>query len=511
MNARVSPIVARRRFLKAAGAGALVAGFGGLPGVAAAARDPGAHFTRLFPDLPVFAPASPQLTAALLDIGRPSGIMDAHDELAAGPQRLITDLQLSLFNPNADLPNGPAGTTFMGQFMDHDMTFDYTSKLGVPLDPRDAPNGRVPALDLDSIYGEGPVADALLYEPGDRAKFRIESGGLFEDLPRAANGAAILADPRNDENLMLSGLACAFLKFHNRAVDHVRASGESDVDRVFAKARELTTWHYQWIVVHEILPSFVGAAMVDEVLRRGPQLRALRPDGRLAMPVEFQGAAYRFGHSMVRPSYRANLHGDRGLPFFGMVFDPAAEGQADPVDMRGGFRAPRRFVGWQTFFDFRDGEVKPRKRIDTTISTPLFNLPLGAIPVGAPPTSLAQRNLLRHVTWQLPSGQHVAEALRVPMLTPRELPELARYGLERRTPLWYYVLREAQVAANGQHLGPVGGRIVAETILGLLLDDADSYLSRSRGWLPTLGSAGGSFRMVDFLGFAGVSPQARGQ
>src|SRR6185436_7807577 len=105
-------------------------------------------------------------------------------------------------------------------------------------------------------------------------------------------------------------------------------------------------------------------------------------------------AAYRFGHSMVRPSYRANLAGDGGRPFFGMIFDPAGDGQADPVDLRGGSRAPRRFIGWQTFFDFGDGEVKRNKRIDSHLSTPLFNLPLGAIPNGQPPTALAGRNLL---------------------------------------------------------------------------------------------------------------------
>ena len=77
------------------------------------------------------------------------------------------------------------------------------------------------------------------------------------------------------------------------------------------------------------------------------------------IPVEFQAAAYRYGRSIVPPSYRANLAGDNDDPFFGMVFDPDGEGQRDPVDLRGGSRAPRRFIGWQTFFDFGDGEVKP--------------------------------------------------------------------------------------------------------------------------------------------------------
>jgi hypothetical protein len=211
-----------------------------------------------------------------------------------------------------------------------------------------------------------------------------------------------------------------------------------------------------------------------------------------------------------------------------MIFDPAGEGQADPVDLRGGARARRRFIGWQTFFDFgaepRPGgaggtlgeDMRPNKLIDTRISTPLFNLPLGAIASGDPPTSLPQRNLLRHITWQLPSGQSIARELDVPALSGRDFPELRQFGLglDDSTPLWYYVLREARVMANGLTLGPVGGRIVGEVFLGLLQLDRDSYLSE-RGWRPTLptrsGRVTGDFKMVDFLAFARVDPARRGQ
>ena len=179
----------------------------------------------------------------------------------------------------------------------------------------------------------------------------------------------------------------------------------------------MTTWHYHWVVLHEFLPLIVGQPLVDDVLRKGR--RFYKPRMREGfIPVEFQAAAYRFGHSMVRPSYRANLKGDDGNPFFAMVFDPAGEGQADPVDLRGGARAPRRFIGWQTFFDFGDGEVKPNKKIDTRISTPLFDLPLGAIASHDTPQALPQRNLLRQLTWSLPSGQEIAKAMGVEKLTP---------------------------------------------------------------------------------------------
>ncbi|MPZ60539.1 MAG: hypothetical protein GEU93_04425 [Propionibacteriales bacterium] len=132
------------------------------------------------------------------------------------------------------------------------------------------------------------------------------------------------------------------------------------------------------------------------------------------------------------------------------MFDPAEDGKADPDDLSGGRRAPRRFIGWQTFFDFGDGEVKPNKRLDTNISSPLMTLPHAAIVrfgKGQGPTALPQRTLLRHLTWELPSGQAIAKAMRADVLNPADLAELRQYslGLERDTPLWYYVLKEAEL------------------------------------------------------------------
>jgi hypothetical protein len=218
---------------------------------------------------------------------------------------------------------------------------------------------------------------------------------------------------------------------------------------------------------------------------------------------------------MVRPSYRANFTSLSGQPFFGLIFDPTQENNPDPDDLRGGFRAQRRFIGWQTFFDFGDGNVRPNKQIDTKISTPLFDLPLAAIaslsPPAEPPTSLPQRNLLRQVTWQLPSGQSIAKHIKVPTLSSQDLNELKDYGqkLDESTPLWYYVLKEAEIVEKGLHLGPVGGRIVGEVIIGLLQLDRDSYLADNPRWRPSLpqrsGQVTGDFRMGDFLSFAGVA------
>jgi hypothetical protein len=471
------------------------------------------RFGRMFQGLPPFAPANDAVRAALMEVGKPGGLMDAHDDLGAGPIALIVDPLLSAHNPNNTTQT--AGTTFMGQFLDHDMTFDTTSRLGEPTRPTTAPNARKPAFDLDSVYGDGPAGSPLLYDPNDRIKFRVESGGLFEDLPRDGNRTAIIADPRNDENVVISGLQAAFLLFHNRAVDRLRALNPAmPNDDVFREARRLTAWHYQWLIVHEFLPQIVGQGMVSDILAHGRRYYSPKPDEGF-IPVEFQ-IVYRFGHSMVRPSYRANLAGDHGQAFFGMVFDTTQNGRDDPDDLRGRARAPRRFIGWQTFFDFGDGQVKPNKRIDTMLSTPLFNLPLQIIASGEPPTSLAQRNLLRHLTWQVPSGQAIARQMGAPVLSRADLVELHPIdpSLEVSTPLWYYVLKEAEVMEGGLHLGPVGGRIVGEVFLGLLQTDPGSYVSVNPGWIPTLPTRAGraeEFRMVDFLTFAGVDPGSRRQ
>jgi hypothetical protein len=493
----------------------------------------------MFPGVePFFRENTPRLQEALRDIGKPGGMLDAQDELGDGGKQaainLIVDPNLSVNNPNN--PSHTAGTTFIGQFLDHDMTFDLTSRLAVVTEPLASPNERTPAFDLDSVYGGGPMVDQELYVLPSRTsreratKLRIESGGLFEDLPRNSERTAIIADPRNDENMMISGLQAAMILFHNKAVDLVRDRDRRLAsDEVFDRARQLTTWHYQWMIIHEFLPLFIGQPMVNDILRNGR--RFYRPQVGF-IPIEFQGAAYRFGHSMVRPSYRANLAGDNdGSPFFGMVFDQSGEGQSDPVDLRGGARARRRFIGWQTFFDFgpafTDGPgntnpaIRPNKLIDTKISSPLFDLPVATIAGGVgrgDPVSLPARNLLRQVTWGMPSGQSLARLMRVPVVPSSDevLRDLRQYrlNLDESTPLWLYVLREAAVLANGRTLGPVGGRIVGEVFIGLLELDRDSYLWQ-RGWRPTLptrsGRVTGDFRMVDFLTVAGVDPTSRGQ
>lgn len=495
-----------------------------------AGRPPGvpqdsSDFGRMFPSLRPFADANDKVRAALSEVGEPGGILDADDDLGAGGKALILDPAVNgnptatdPYGSNPDNPTMTAGTTFIGQFTDHDITFDQTSQLGIPQDPLTSRNTRTPALDLDSVFGGGPGVRPDLYEPnGDGTvgpKMKIGTGGVHEDLPRESteDGAfpALIADPRNDENLMIAGLHCAHILFYNRVLDEMPHRDMSVFpcahkgnlrhrNTAFLVARQATLWHYQWLLVNEHLPQICGQEMVDDVLKHGNRFYK-PPAGKGFMPIEFSGAAYRFGHSMVRPSYRANFSSGTGAsgnpgkaPFFGLVFDPKeGGGLGDRDDLLGGYPAPRRYIGWQTFFDFGDGQVKPNKKVDATISKVLFDLPLPTIAphTEVAPLVLAQRNLLRHLTWGLPSGQDVAKAMKVTPLGKNELKDIASVykPFGTATPLWYYILAEGKVAANGLNLGPVGGRIVAETLIGLLRADPSSYLSAYSRFKPFLGS-----------------------
>jgi len=486
-------------------------------------------FGRIFPSLPPFAEASDTVRRALLEVGKQGGILDAQDQLDAGPKALIVDptvngnpTSTNPYGTNPDNPMMTAGSTFVGQFIDHDIAFDQTSQLGVPQNPLMSPNTRTPALDLDSVFGGGPGIRPDLYVPNVDGsvgpKLKIGSGGVHEDVPRVPNGdgtyTALLGDPRNDENVIIAGLHCGHILFYNRVLDElgdhdlrpfpsVRGGERTNRYVQFLIAREVTLWHYHWLLVNEHLPQIAGQAVVNDVLRRGNRFYRPRP-GDAFMPVEFGAACYRFGHSMVRPSYRANFTSGTGdstnpnaNPFFALVFDPSepnfsAQPDHDRGDLLGGFPAPRRYIGWQTFFDVGDGNVRHNKKIDTTISSVLFTLPMPAI---APhtqktPTVLPQRNLLRQLTWGLPSGQAIARTMGVATLAEADLQDIAGVyaPFASSTPLWYYILAEAKVATGGLNLGPVGGRIVAETLIGLLRADPTSYLNVYPRFTPFLGT-----------------------
>ncbi|HEY9763903.1 MAG TPA: heme peroxidase family protein [Trichocoleus sp.] len=437
------------------------------------------RFGRMFHCVRPFAQDTPAVRNALMEMGKAGGVMDPGN------------------TNNPENPSILAGFTFLGQFIDHDLTFDPTSSLERQSDPEAIENFRTPSFELDSVYGAGPAASPFLYERDreNRGKLLIDAERPH-DLPRNSQGVALLGDPRNDENIIVSQLHLAFVKFHNAVYDKLKADGVNP-GQLFDEAQKLVRWHYQWIVLHEFLPLLVGQEMVDKVLRQGRRFYNWRWRREPYIPVEFSVAAYRFGHSQVRSGYGINAG------FGAAIFvPPGASGE----DLSSGRPLePRKVIDWRLFFAL-DESVTPQRsqRIDTTLSRPLFQLPFG---VAANPASLAQRNLLRHLTFGLPSGQTVARKMGVTPLSASELADVGAIdsGLAKSTPLWFYILREADKRANGQGLGPVGGRIVAEVFIGLLQADALSFVAQNPTWKPTLGTKG-DFKMADLLEFAGVAP-----
>jgi hypothetical protein len=434
------------------------------------------RFGRIFPTLRPFLPDTERVRQALLEVGKPGGIMDAQDAGGQNPR-------------NPDNPDIPAGFTFFGQFLDHDITFDPTSSLERQVDPESVANFRTPTLELDNVYGSGRAASPHLY---DGIKLLVDAAAP-RDLPRNSINTALIGDPRNDENLIVSQLHLAFIKFHNAVVSQI---GSAAIDP-FQEAQRLVRWHYQWIVVEKFLPLIVGKDAVRKALEKR---RCYDWRNEPFIPVEFSVAAYRFGHSQVRPFYRVNAQ--FAAPIFNAALPPD---DPDPNDLSGGKRAERRFVEWQNFFPLGGGQPQQGKLIDTTLSSPLFALPFSGPNLPTNPNSLAQRNLLRHLTFGVPSGQDVADALEETPLSEKDLNDLPEL-LRRSTPLWFYILREAAVHGDGgRRLGPVGGRIVAEVLIGLLQGDRMSYLRAKPQWKPTLGSKKDDFTMADLLKVAGVA------
>lgn len=421
----------------------------------------------------------------------------------------------------------PAGFTYAGQFIDHDITLDVSSSLDVATDANTIHNMRSPSLDLDSLYGRGPVLDPFLYtqpSAGNPSAIKLQLGtnrftgpggpggpagqpGMVahsdRDVPRVIgpNQTAVIGDPRNDENLLVVQFHHAMLAFHNAVVDFLLATSFSG--DVFIEAKRIVTHHYQWAVVHDFLVRVCGQAAVDDatasvVAGIGSPFR---------MPVEFSVAAYRFGHSMVRDRYWVNFN-----------FPAATLGQVFAFN-----RVPNLPVlsNWvvdlNAYFDTGIPEPGMKfnfaRKIDTGLANGLASLP----GLSGMLAELATRNLLRGLALGLPSGQGMAAEFGVAPLTAADLTNglpqaeadaLAAGGgvLLKRTPLWYYVLREAAVLENGDRLGPVGARIVAETFLRILKRDPDSFLNAGGGFTPALpGAAPGQFTFADLVRFSGVA------
>jgi len=473
----------------------------------------------------------------------------------------------------------PAGYTYLGQFIDHDLTRDVTkTPLGTPTTAAALEQGRSPALDLDSLYGRGPEdpGSAHLYA-ADGASFRLgASKGLpalplplpttaFQDLdgfdlPRQGAAAAVpeearravIADPRNDENLAVAQIHLSFLRFHNAMVQTLVERGVPG-NQIFERARRRTVLHYQWMIRHDFLPRLVEPGILDDVFSHGRRIFEPASEGPATMPIEFSVAAYRLGHSMIREVYDWNaIFNDRpGALGTGSLVNlfrfsgtsgnlsPTTSGNPNvpsdinnPID--GTFETlPSIWVAdWTHLFDFvtdadlpalapaDGGTLNLARRIDTRLADPLRTLPLGSFgargnaPADPLQLNLAFRNLVRGRMVGLASAQEVlahmqSAGVEVIPLSPAQilgggsggvdltdLPQATRDEAVSNTPLWFYILREAEL--NGGRLTGVGGRIVAETFHRSMAASRDSLL-RLPYWRPREGDGGATFTMTDIL------------
>lgn len=426
----------------------------------------------------------------------------------------------------------PAGFTYVGQFVDHDITLDVSSPLDAAIDAKTVHNMRTPALDLDSLYGDGPAVQPFLYVfpstgPSTAIKFELgtnrntgqggpagnvgDASGMQVqtdfDVPRVHNplnpgrssNTAIIGDPRNDENLIVTQFHHAMLRFHNQVVDLLVAANFSG--DIFIEAKRLVTHHYQWAVVNDFLTRICGGTTVTSAINtvNAPINSPFR------MPVEFAVAAYRFGHSMVRDIYWVSFRFPNAT--MAQVFKFARNPNLPVLSSW--------VVDFNAFFD--TGVPVPinnkARRIDSVLAFELENLPgfSGIMKV------LARRNLQRGLALGLPSGQGMAKHFGVQPMTSAQLTqglpanEIAALNagghvLLKKTPLWYYVLREAAVLGGGDRLGPVGGGIVAETFARMLKRDGNSFLNANGGFMPILPSTvAGTFTFADLVIFAGVT------
>ena len=562
---------------------------------------------------PIEPPPDPLTTKTPFRYAFPDLVKDAKNLLPTDdPEAVIEQLKAlgveMAKGPDTGLEGNsriPAGYTYWGQFIDHDVTksqlsmdvpegdalnaFDILFQPFEPADPEDVQNTlvneREPILNLDSVYLKGPddPDSAGMYEP-DGVRMRVGicspnapgvapnpdidgetiTEGLRNDLPRGDGRVPIIGDGRNDENLAVAQFHTAFLRFHNAVVDALEERHGLSGPELFAEARRQVTLHYQWLVVHDYLRTIAGTgALYRGAYDAANFMRAVIGGGFTPaiddafMPLEFSVGAFRFGHSMVRPEYDWNRNfgrlepGDPHTPLsdrgtFPNLFSFTGAGGLKPAGSN--FPpSPQLPFNWiarwpRLFFDADAPEFEDRfsRRIDTNIAPPLATMEneLQALQspgglderlgdAGRPPTDtamralwqhLAQRNLLRGYRLSIPTGQAIAKAMGATPLTEDEIlgssDEMKKVlkskkaDLVNRTPLWFYVLREAEVRQNGSRLGEVGGRIVAGTLVGLLLMDSASFMAS--GWTPDQGvvkQVTGRFQTIgDFLAFAGVSP-----
>jgi hypothetical protein len=412
---------------------------------------------------------------------------------------------------------------------------------GVRIPPEDDLTRDLPRIGplLDAgVITKDDLPDSLKNDPGNRTR-------------------PLIGDLRNDENLIVAQFHLAVLRFHNEVVNAIEKAPQDfglyadagEAER-FKVARRLTRYHYQWLVVNDYLKTVTLPGIVDKVLVGGNQHYRPLPDGTLFAPLEYSVAAFRFGHTMVRGAYDHNRNFGRAVPpatsvqrtaSFEDLFLFTGNGhEIDTDDITKSVRNPFRGLptlpfNWIIEWDRFSSKVDPNpahmaRNLDTRLVDPIHNMVNegndkkfegdASKPIRQLLRSLAQRNLLRGYSLSIPTGQAMAAAMGVSVMTAEELQQgnadavnqaLAEGGFIEHTPLWYYVLKEAEIRANGNSLGELGSRIVVETQVGLMRHDPGSYLNDSAGeWDPSKGvkldngTAGGEpiVTIRDFFAFA---------
>jgi len=475
----------------------------------------------------------------------PNNLLPESSQTVTSLARLGQTMIDSEGNDVAGDSNIPAIFTYFGQFVDHDITLELASAgLNTLIDPALVPlplddirhklrNARTAALDLDSVYdlpaprnGDKMEIGKVTTLPNNTQipRKRPPQKNDFNDLPRDppsndvnTDRSARIGDPRNDENTIVAQLHLAFLLAHNALIDK---------QLKFTDARRLLRQHYQHIVIYDFLMTIADNRIVNKTLKKNRFYDAMAVP--FFMPLEFAVAAYRFGHTMVRLDYDFNLNFNTdGPPAIPATVDllfvfTALSGQLGGGGIQQSDTLPENWIiEWQNFIT-KDKQRNKARRLDTKLVNPLFRLKKlsGDVEAGLG-AMLAVRNLLRGYLLRMPTGQAVAKAMNLAPLTPSQIEAVAAKvtapagqdrqvdvvratGFSKRTPLWYYILAEADHHGKGQRLGPVGSSIIAEVLIGLIRRSEDSIL-RTKGWKPTLPSAKkGTFTLADLLRLAGV-------
>jgi Animal haem peroxidase len=431
--------------------------------------------------------------------------------------------------------------TYFGQFVNHDMSapigslaseaesippVEVIGNLGPApdLDKQTRPESIAPILEavrnehanplmLDSLYGNGPDSeddevralyelDSVTFKIGKSVEISESDLGTTTTKPGAVirkhgapdlmrkNGSALIADRRNDENLIISQLHLALLLFHNKTVEALQ-SKFSDRKELFAEARKEVTLHYQWCILHDYLPQLLWEDTLDEVLANGPILKT--PSG---IPMEFTAAAFRFGHAMVSEEYDFNDN----FGHKGKLADSATLNQLFAFTSRGGMgtsngnggQLPDHWIAdWNRLTRAGANKLSGADKIEVAFAGTMLNHMIHAQNMNH--ASIFFRNILRGYHRRIPFGQNLAKALGIKALSSDAVLDCLHSDLRLKakelefhthTPAWLYFLCEGKLLGKGERLGPTASRIIAETFVGALQHPPGSILNITGGWTP---------------------------